>query len=253
MDNFPRLLVATEFPPNAGGGGPTVVRQMLKHWPTERLIWWSCLPDEQRLFGFNVDSHRVATIPRKLYPHNRITRLKGWFLGHIWAPWASRHLRNTIRDLKPDVIWVIPHQWSVLALGQIVPFVGIGFHVSVQDYADNQSCTFRFGVRRSREMAAVTDQLYASATTRDATSHPMIEDLRNRTGASAAQMLHAGLEPTDFDYLQNKAQGAVDEIRIAYAGTILVEDTFAIFVEALNQVRNRISRPVFLEFFICHS
>ena len=40
MDSdFPKLLVATEFPPNAAGGGAAVLRQMLKEiQPNEQLF-----------------------------------------------------------------------------------------------------------------------------------------------------------------------------------------------------------------------
>ena len=48
MTEFPRLLVATEFPPNAAGGGAAIVRQMLREWPAEKLFWWSCFPDNNR-------------------------------------------------------------------------------------------------------------------------------------------------------------------------------------------------------------
>ena len=50
ITKFPRLLVATEFPPNASGGGAAVVRQMLKDWPVDRLFWWSPLPDNDPMF-----------------------------------------------------------------------------------------------------------------------------------------------------------------------------------------------------------
>ena len=40
----------------------------------------------------------------------------------------------------------------------------------------------RFGGGRARRMVVLAEGLYARATTRDATSHPMIADLRERTG-----------------------------------------------------------------------
>src|SRR5262245_34837604 len=58
--DFPHLLVATEFSPNASGGGPAVVRQMLKHWPSEKISWWSCLPEKDKRFGQMVHTHKVA-------------------------------------------------------------------------------------------------------------------------------------------------------------------------------------------------
>jgi hypothetical protein len=122
----------------------------------------------------------------------------------------------------------------------------------MHDYADVRSCVFRFGLRRSREMADMADQLYANATTRDGISDPMVADLRSRTGRDGA-VIRAGLEPADFKYLENKAQSTVGEIGIAYAGTILVEDTFTMFVDALNRIRKQLPRSVFLHFFTGHS
>src|ERR1017187_8211462 len=110
---FPRLLIATEFPPNASGGGPAVVRQLLKGWPSEKLAWWSCLPGDQRSIEIQVETHRVARIPRKLYPHLRLVGPKTWVLKNVWAPWAAAHLRATIRKNRSDVIWTIPQQWSI--------------------------------------------------------------------------------------------------------------------------------------------
>src|SRR5580658_3485664 len=101
-EDFPRLLVATEFPPNASGGGPTVVRQMLKDWPVEKLFWWSCLPENSQKFGQKFAAHRVATIPRKFYPHQRWCRQKSWLLEKLWAPWATGHFRRTLKEFQPE-------------------------------------------------------------------------------------------------------------------------------------------------------
>ena len=102
-------------------------------------------------------------------------------------------------------------------------------------------------------MAALTDRLYAAASTRDATSYPMIADLRKRTGAEASQMLHAALEPSDFDYLAQKASVSSDRIRIAYAGTITAAKTFVLFVKTLRVLRERLRKPLSLEFFGANS
>src|SRR5262245_56731004 len=108
-DHFPRLLVATEFAPNASGGGPAVVRQMLKDWPAQNLFWWSCLPDPDIRFRQDVADHRVAAIPRKWYPHRRLRFVKSWLQEKFWSARAARHFRRTLELLKPDVLWVIPH------------------------------------------------------------------------------------------------------------------------------------------------
>lgn len=102
-------------------------------------------------------------------------------------------------------------------------------------------------------MAELADHLYAGATTRDATSHPMIKDLQSRTGAVSAQTLHAGLEKEDFEFLESKAPGRASEIRIAYAGTIIASNEFALFIEAVSRLRPVLPLPVSIDLFGAHS
>jgi hypothetical protein len=151
------------------------------------------------------------------------------------------------------VIWAIPHNWSILPLGSVLPKTGIGFHVTIQDYVDVHGQAKKFGSAQCRRMAESADLLYAAATTRDATSHPMIEDLRVRTGAKAEQMLHAGLEEQDFRFLESHKTSPLGQISIAYAGTILAQKEFALFVEALTQARPSLTLPISLHFFGTHS
>jgi len=252
----PRLLVATEFPPNAAGGGPAVVRQMLKEWPVGSLHWWSCFPDADRRFGQDVASHHVAQLPAKLRPLKRATRIKAAVLEWFWTPWAAAHLRKTIAAVEPEAIWVIPHNWSVPPIASALPGSKEPFHVTMQDYIDVHQHPEKFGDARCRRMVEQAERLYANATTRDATSHPMIADLKARTGKDAAQMLHAGLEPEDFDFLQQKSTrdlSFASTMKIAHAGTILVEDVFEKFVTAVREIRNEVPRRIELHLFGAHS
>jgi hypothetical protein len=151
---------------------------------------------------------------------------------------------------------VIPHNWSIGPLAAVAPSSGIGFHVTMQDYVDVHGQVEKFGSDRCHRMAREADRLYAAATTRDATSHPMVEDLQRRTGANAAQMLHAGLEQKDFEFLARKSSRVRDSsaaIKIAYAGTILVEEVFEKFVSALQTIRKSLPRPIELNLFGAHS
>jgi hypothetical protein len=186
-------------------------------------------------------------------PHQRLTRVKSTLLDWFWTPFASAHLRRTIRRVKPEVIWAIPHNWSIPPLESVLPTAGIGFHVTIQDYVDVHGQEEKFGVIRCRRMAQSADRLYATATSRDATSHSMIADLRKRTGAEARQMLHAGLEEQDFRFLESHKANPQTEISIAYAGTILAREEFALFVEALSQARQSLPWPVSLHLFGAHS
>ena len=252
MTDFPRLLVATEFPPNSPGGGGAVIRQMLKDWPAAKLSWWSCARDPNDLFGRKVAEHCVAAIPPKLYPNRRWPAQKSWLLEKAWVPWAARHLVKTLARLKPDAVWVVPHGWSIPPLAHVLPQAGTAFHVSVHDYADTQSAIARFGADRMKRMAAMAEQLFDAATTRDAICRALVDDLRARTGQDGS-VNRAGLEDEDFDYLAISPVTQNGTIRIAYAGTIIAQKTFVAFVRALGQVRKQIPQPVTLAFFGDHS
>lgn len=249
---FPKLLVATEFPPNIPGGGGTIVRQMLKDWPVEKLFWWSCQPDVHKQYGQSVSAHAVATIPRRLYPNRRARGLKCWLLEKFWVPWATRHLRATLASIQPDVIWAIPHCWSIPPLSNVLLRANVPFHVSVHDYADCGHWVTSFGLKRCHWRLKQADQLYARATTRDSVSREMSEDLKARTGA-AGGINRSGLESEDIKALQTLSASPQDAIRIAYAGTLVVEQEFALFISVLEDVRRKLTRNVSLEFFGDHS
>jgi hypothetical protein len=251
--NYPRLLVASEFPPNVSGGGGTIVRQMLKDWPVDRLFWWSCQPDRDRRFGQQVAAHRVATIPTRLYPYRRLRWQKTFLLKHVWSRWAAHHFRKTLSLFKPDVVWALPISWSIPPLVKALLPANIPFHVSVMDYADCSGWVRQFGAAQACLLQEQLELLYARATTRDAIYYPMIADLRARTGRDADGPVHAGLEKEDFEYLQTKTVVPDDQIRIAYTGTISYEEDFAKFVQALAAVRHKFTKKVSLEIFSSHS
>ncbi len=149
---------------------------------------------------------------------------------------------------KPEVVWNIPHCWSIPPIARVLPGANIGFHVSIHDYADVQAAVERFGAERSHQMAVMLNQLYAAATTRDAICEAMVEDLRKQTGRDGS-IAHAGLEQEDFDYLSRTPEMPGDAIRIAYAGTVVAAKAFAVFVKALGGIRSRLPRPLTLDFF----
>lgn len=252
--DFPRLLVATEFAPNSkgGGGSGALMRQMLREWPAEKLFWWSCFPDRDQFFGQKTAAHRVAHIPPKLYPNRRWQRQKSWLLDKFWVPSAARHFKKTLQIFKPDAIWVHPHSWAIPPMARALRETKIGFHVSIHDYANVNGSIARFGADYANRMAAMAEQLYAGAKTRDAICRAMVDDLRSRTGHDGS-VNRAGLEREDLDYLSIKLDAEGGPIRIAYAGTILVEKEFALFARALSQIRNKLPRPLVLDFFGDHT
>jgi hypothetical protein len=249
---FPRLLVATEFPPNGAGGGPAVVRQMLRGWPVEKLFWWSCHREEDQRFGQAVSGHRVAMIPARLYPNRRLTSQKSWLLASFWVGFSAAHLKRTLQLFDPEIVWAIPHHWSIPALHRTLSRVGLRRHVSVHDYPDTANAVARHGLRVSARFSREVDQLYASATSRDAICQAMIEDLKFRTGVFG-EINRAGLEAADLEFLSASVPSRTDSIRVAYAGTILVEPEFEFFATCLERVRSQLRRPLSLDFFGAHS
>jgi hypothetical protein len=98
------------------------------------------------------------------------------------------------------------------------------------------------------------EDLYANADSADAISVPMLDCLRNRTGKDGAQMLHAGLEPEDFHFLETQPArlSPMGPIRIAFAGTILVEPEFSFFSQLLEKIRT-MGVDLRLEFWSAHT
>jgi hypothetical protein len=94
--------------------------------------------------------------------------------------------------------------------------------------------------------------LYVRATTRDTVGREMSADIEARTGAHGG-VNRTGLEPEDFAALEATTPAAGEVLRIAYAGTVIVEREFALLVAAVEKIRARLPRPVTLEFFGDHS
>jgi len=256
-----KLLVATEFAPDSPGGGPAVVRQMLRGFREQGNVvwWWACREEAAAGEGASIDGLQSAPIPGRLMPARILPRLKAQLLEKAWGPLAARNLEKTLAALSPDCIWVIPHNWSILPIHAALVHRRINraptqrWHTTVQDYPDVHGNAKRWGARCTMAMTRKQRELYAGATTRDATSKPMTDDLLRTTGASASQVLHQGLEKSDFEFLQTCAPPARNsKIRIAYAGTVLVEHEFSLFVEALGRIRAE-GHDVSLEFWSAHT
>jgi len=257
----PRILVATDFPPDAPGGGPSVVRQMLAGFPGD-VHWWSCQPaisaETIHQAGFKIASHQ-CNAPGRLRPARLLTRSKAFLMQRLWAPRAAASLGETIRRTDPSCVWAIPHDWSIFPLHRVlvdergrraIPRL----HVTVQDYPDVHGHAETWGAARTARLARLQEEIYVLATSRDATSWPMLDDLRRRTGAAGSQMLHQGLELEDFEFLGRTPpdRPAAAPVRIAYAGTVLAHDAFACFVRMLEAVRRR-GLDVRMEFWGAHS
>lgn len=253
-----KLLVATDFPPDAPGGGPAVIRQMLRGFPGQ-IYWWSCRRSLARASGIPpkpVLEHAHAS-PGRLFPQKRLTRLKAIAMRTLWAPYAAHSLGNFLQKVSPDCVWAIPHDWSILPLHQALLKCGPKswlMHATIQDFPDIHHHAALWGPKIVSALVRQQEALYANAESADATSLPMLGYLQNRTGKDSAQMLHSGLEPEDFHFLETQAAMPPSKgpIRIAYAGTILVEPEFSFFTQLLEKIR-ALGLNLQLEFWSSHT
>lgn len=253
-----KLLVATDFPPDAPGGGPAVIRQMLRGFPGQ-IYWWSCRRSLARHSGVPpqpILEHALAS-PGRLFPQKRLTRWKAIAMRTLWSPYAAYSLESFLRKVSPDCVWAIPHDWSILPLHQTLLKCGPKswrMHATIQDFPDIHHHAALWGPKIVSTLVRQQEALYASADSADATSPPMLNFLQKRTGKEGVQMLHAGLELEDFHFLETQAARlpSTGPIRIAYAGTILVEPEFSFFTQLLEKIR-ALGVDLRLEFWSAHT
>ena len=248
-EKFPSLLVVAEFPPSAPDGGGALIRQMLKNYPPERIWWWSCFPDRGGASVQTVREHFCFQLPQRLYPNRRLTWLKSRLLSYAWAPLATRDLRETVNHLKPQQIWTNLHGWAIPPFHAARLVEKYRCHVSVWDYQDHATSRSRFGPTGAERIVDDVEFLYRSSATCDAISYPMQEDLAERTGRRDSIVVHSGLEPDQIESLFSSSDDPSTEIRIAYAGSIVARETFELCIQALSLARQRLSKPLRLEFF----
>lgn len=245
---FPRLLVVTDFGPEPISGG-ALLWQMLRGYPADRLHWWTSLagasaataPGLRHLHGF--------ALPARLRPTYRAVHLKGWMLERFWVPRAARHLRALARQLPAEQLWVQLSDWAIPVFRRSGLVGTHRCHVSLWDFHDSRVYCRRYGQERARRFARWAEELLARATTGAVVSRPMQAELAARTGRKDLLVFHSGIERAQLERLEQEKLPAPTEVRIAYAGSIIVPEVFALFLRALDRVRRRATRPVTLHLF----
>jgi glycosyltransferase involved in cell wall biosynthesis len=252
-----RILIATEFPPDAAGGGAAIVRQMLTEFPVGiEIFWWSVLPRKRAAKGWAagvVKKHFCGASPGKLMPQRKFTRLKAWLLEHLWASFAANDFKKTLKEVRPDCVWVIPHNWSILPIHEVLvrQRYPARYHVSIHDYVDVHGFGKRFGYSLETRIRRQQDEIYKNSETRDAICQSMADDMERLTGKRADFICRKGvsletLPPLDHSGRRN---GTVP-IRIAYAGTVVVHEDFKRLTEVLDSLRE--SHPLELHLYGAH-
>jgi glycosyltransferase involved in cell wall biosynthesis len=235
-----KLLVTTDFNPNSPGGGPAIIREMLKGFREtgNEIHWWSCQPRILSAHIYQLDSLTGLPIPSILMPRKKAPKFKAYLLYYFWSHYAGQHLRYTISHLKPNCIWAIPHNWSILPIhdalvGRKIDG-GFQIHTSIHDYPDVHGNKIRWGEKITYAIKAKQLEIYANADTRDAISLPMLKDLERHTNKKGVQILHDGIDWTDFKKNKKTDFAHKEKVKLAFAGTILAEKEFVLLINALK-------------------
>jgi glycosyltransferase involved in cell wall biosynthesis len=107
------------------------------------------------------------------------------------------------------------------------------------------------GASLAKKHLRMAGELYAGASSRCVINGPMALELERTTGVKADLVERCAVEPEALDKLRASppAAPAPGAIRIGYAGTIIAEDAFILFVEALQKIRGELPAPVEIHIF----
>jgi len=246
---FPRLLIVTEFGPDAHRGGGSSLRQLLRGYPNEQISWWSCRPEPLgQPQGLSV-KHFQYPAPARLYPYRRLAKLKSVILELIWVGRAAANLRKSIAIAQPERLWFNLHTWAIPIIQRASLAGNFPCHASLWDYPDLETRQQLFGRRRVAQWGRAVETIIKESTSCDVISSPMREDIAQRTGRRDAMIVHSGFESSDLEALGAAENRDSDAIRIAYAGSIMAPRAMERVIDAFQTARRRISVPAQLDFF----
>ena len=249
---FPKILVATSFPPDAPGGSAWLLYQLLRGVPPDRVSWWSSSGQAPPHSVERVGSFKSGHLPPRLVPQRRYTQIKAFLLEQIWVPLAARGLRAYIKAEKPDLLWILGYSWSIPVLHRAIRWLGIPWHITVHDLADSVGLVSSLGANRATRFQRMVDDLYAGAVSRDVYMQETGDEMERTTGTKADLIIRCGAEPEEIESIRTKNfLQPQEKIRIGYPGTIIAEDTFARFIAALQLIR--VELPVEVNLFGVHS
>jgi glycosyltransferase involved in cell wall biosynthesis len=245
-----KLLLAAEFTPGSPGGDWFHIKQLLRNFDWNRLSWWS-------MFGEPKDTTNLGSRLSSCGLHGRLTPSKKWLIAKrflmqsLIVPRAAAHLRKFIEEQQPDLIWIMAHDWTIPVFHQVLPRLGIPWHISLYDMPDIGSKVCRLGPGLAKTHLRMAEELYAKASSRCVIGQPMATEMERTTGVRAELIERCAVEPEALEALKTRqpASSPKDAIRIGYAGTILAEEAFALFVAALQSIRQDLPVPVEIHMF----
>lgn len=248
------MLVAAVFSGKGGSGSYPMVEQMLRGWPKERLIWWHPGKAGKLTEGMCCHSFGPGEIHKWMLPYRRFTEVKCRLFEALYFPRAVRSLRKVIREEKPEVVWMIPHGFATPIFHRVLATQDVPrLHVSIHDMTDTNSHIASIGRKRANEFQSKLQDIYARSQSRDCVTEEMSRELERCTSKKADLIIKYGAEPEQIRSLLERGSyprtESSDVIRIGYAGTITSPESFALFVGALQLIKDRLPRPIELHVF----
>ena len=193
-------------------------------------------------------------IPKWMTPHKRFNDIKCRFFELFYLPLAVSNLRKVIGTEKPDVVWMIPYGFATPVFHRILAMQELPhLHVSIHDMADTNGLIVTIGENRANQFQEKLQDIYVRSQSRDCVTEEMSRELERCTGKKADLIIKYGAEPEQIRSLRDRGgapkNDSPDLIRIGYAGSITAPESFAIFVSAIQLVRERLPKPIELHIF----
>lgn len=212
-----RILVFAGFHPDDGQGSGVVCRGLLQDYPSHALHWFAASP-------------RVIRKNRIWRPDVPVTLAKNYFPGfgmdlvytlwkagghHLEASLIQKQFGQVVDQFKPDIIWVIANQRTLLYQYASLRAIETPYHVSVHD---DPSIAFLLHNRIApRNLEQIFGELYTNARTRDVISQRLAKQYQANYGVDA-EVITRGIECRPSTLAAK--HGVQEVLRIVLAGTL---------------------------------
>ncbi|TAN38946.1 MAG: hypothetical protein EPN23_01510 [Verrucomicrobia bacterium] len=251
MHDVPKLLVIACFHPDRPHGGAHVMRQLLRDYPKDRLAWW-CLDANAIPAGFlpREQVYRMR-LPLAFVAREKYRWLKNSLAERLWVPVAARQLTAVLDHWDPEGVVFLPQAWLVPVFLRIWSAQKHrSLHLVLHDFLDHAGCRRSLGSARASCFMHSVEGLYPLAQSRTTISRAMADELQHVTGCAAELIAPCGVEPDELSYVRTRRyEPAQGEISLVYTGTVTAPATMLRLVQALEQVRVLVGRPIVLRFY----
>jgi hypothetical protein len=172
---MPKILLLTDFAADARYASAEVIRNILRHMPTDR-VRWACLRVSREQSGFSACQSKQF-LPRML--HWRLNA--GWWQ-YLYTRSQARRIARAVcawvRDFGPDLVWVFPGTDSVIVARHLEQMLRIPVHMTVHDAFEINRVfwphAYLYGIYQ-RDVAS----LLMKVVTMDAVTRELIEHVKS--------------------------------------------------------------------------